>query len=43
MPPAPRKSPKKAIQLNDVYVDERGILYTVDRMIGGVYIFEMDF
>jgi hypothetical protein len=43
VPPAPRKSPKKAIQLNDVYVDERGILYTVDRMVGGVYIFEMDF
>jgi hypothetical protein len=43
VPPAPRKSPKKAIQLNDVYVDERGILYTVDRIIGGVYIFELDF
>jgi hypothetical protein len=42
VPPAPRKSPARAIQLNDVYVDERGILYTVDRLIGGLYIFELD-
>ena len=41
MPPAPRKSRAKAIQLNDVFVDERQIVYTVDRMIGGLYIYEM--
>jgi hypothetical protein len=41
VPPAPRKSPVKASQLNDVLVDERGIVYTVDRLIGGLYILEM--
>jgi hypothetical protein len=32
-----------AIQLNDVFVDERGVTYTVDRMTGGVYLLEADF
>jgi len=41
VPPAPRKSRAKAIQLNDVFVDERQIVYTVDRLIGGLYIYEM--
>ena len=41
VPPAPRKSPTKAIQINDVLIDERRIVYAVDRMIGGVYILEM--
>jgi hypothetical protein len=41
VPPAPRKSPKKAIQLNDVFVDDRGVLFTVDRMIGGLYAYEL--
>ena len=41
VPPAPRKSRAKAIQLNDVFVDERGILYTVDRLIGGLYVYEL--
>jgi hypothetical protein len=41
VPPAPRKSPKKAIQLNDVLVDDRGVLFTVDRMIGGLYAYEL--
>jgi hypothetical protein len=26
-----------------VFVDERAIVYTVDRHIGGLYILEMDF
>jgi hypothetical protein len=39
--PAPRRSSKRAIQLNDVYVDDRGIVFTVDRMSGGLYIFEL--
>jgi hypothetical protein len=30
-----------AIQLNDVYVDDRRIVYTVDRFVGGLYILEM--
>ena len=36
-------SPVGAVQLNDVYVDERGIVYTVDRHTGGLYTLEMDF
>jgi hypothetical protein len=29
------------VQLNDVFVDERGVVYTVDRFTGGLYILEM--
>jgi len=43
VPPAPAKSPVGAIQLNDCFVDERKIVYTVDRFSGGLYILEMDF
>lgn len=42
-PPAPPLSPTNAISLNDVFVDEREIVYTVDRHSGGLYILEMDF
>jgi hypothetical protein len=41
--PAPPMSAAKSIQLNDVFVDEREIVYTVDRFSGGLYILEMDF
>jgi hypothetical protein len=41
--PAPAMSAAKSIQLNDVFVDEREIVYTVDRFTGGLYILEMDF
>jgi hypothetical protein len=41
VPGAPKLSPAGAIQLNDVYVDDRRILYTVDRFSGGLYILEM--
>ncbi len=41
VPAAPALSPAGAIQLNDVYVDERRIVYTVDRFAGGLYILEM--
>jgi hypothetical protein len=41
VPPPPRKSPARAIQLNDVFVDDRGVLFTVDRMIGGLYAYEL--
>lgn len=41
VPGAPRLSPAGAIQLNDVYVDERRIVYTVDRFTGGLYVLEM--
>ena len=43
VPPAPARSPVGAIQLNDCFVDERKIAYTVDRLSGGLYILEMDF
>ena len=43
VPAAPRGAPTGAIQLNDVFVDERGIVYTVDRHLGGLYILEMEF
>jgi hypothetical protein len=42
VPAAPALSPAGAIQLNDVYVDENRIVYTVDRFTGGLYILEMD-
>jgi hypothetical protein len=43
VPPAPSGTPAGAVQLNDVFVDEREIVYTVDRFTGGLYILEMDF
>jgi len=43
VPPTPPLSPSGTIQLNDVFVDEREIVYTVDRQSGGLYILEMDF
>lgn len=41
VPGAPKLSPAGSIQLNDVYVDDRKIVYTVDRFGGGLYILEM--
>jgi hypothetical protein len=41
VPPAPRKSRVKAIQINDVLVDDRGVCFAVDRMIGGLYAYEL--
>src|SRR3569833_2136419 len=43
VPPPPAGSPVGAIQLNDVYVAARGVIYTVDRFAGGLYTLEMDF
>jgi hypothetical protein len=43
VPPAPAGTPVGSVQLNDVFVDEREIVYTVDRCTGGLYILEMDF
>ena len=42
VPGAPKLSPAGAIQLNDVFVDERRIFYTMDRFTGGLYILEMN-
>jgi hypothetical protein len=41
VPPAPRGSRAGAVQINDVFVDERGIVYAVDRFSGGLYVLEM--
>ena len=41
VPGAPKLAPAGAIQLNDVYVDDRGIVFTVDRFVGGLYVLEM--
>ena len=41
VPETPKGSRTGAVQLNDVYVDERRLVYTVDRHIGGLYILEM--
>jgi hypothetical protein len=41
VPAAPRGSRAGAIQINDVFVDERGIVYAVDRIVGGLYVLEM--
>ncbi len=43
VPPAPNGTPAGAVQLNDVFVDEREVVYTVDRHTGGLYILENDF
>jgi hypothetical protein len=42
VPGAPKLSPKGSIQINDVWVDENRLIYTVDRFAGGLYILEMD-
>jgi hypothetical protein len=41
VPPTPERSKTGAAQLNDVFVDDRGIVFTVDRGGGGLYILEM--
>ena len=42
VPGAPKMAPSGAIQINDVWVDERRIIYAVDRFAGGLYILEMN-
>jgi hypothetical protein len=42
VPGAPKLSPKGAIQMNDVYIDDRGLVYAGDRFSGGLYILEMN-
>jgi hypothetical protein len=41
VPGAPALSPAGAVQLNDVYVDDRRLVFTMDRYTGGLYILEM--
>ena len=42
VPGAPKLSPVGAIQLNDCFIDDRGLLFTVDRFAGGLYVLEMN-
>ncbi len=41
--PAIPGAPTGACQLNDVFIDDRGVVFTVDRHVGGLYVLEMDF
>jgi hypothetical protein len=43
VPPAPAGTPVGAVQLNDLFVDDRAVLYTVDRHTGGLYVLETNF
>src|SRR5262249_39586522 len=43
VPAPPRGAPTGCIQLNDVFVDERQVVYTVDRHAGGLYVLEGGF
>jgi len=38
IPPAPAQNPTHTIQINDVYVDENGLIYANDRLTGGLYV-----
>jgi hypothetical protein len=40
IPPAPANSEGHPIQMNDLWVDERGIIYGLDRLKGGLYVIE---
>lgn len=42
VPAAPADSPKHAPQINDVFADDRGIVYACDRFTGGLYILSSD-
>ena len=38
VPAAPPGNPSHTIQINDVYVDENGLIYANDRLTGGLYV-----
>jgi hypothetical protein len=41
VPPTPAGSSRPTAQINDVFVDDRGIVFAVDRHAGGLYALEM--
>ena len=41
VPPVPNGA--NGVNINDVYVDEKALVYAVDRVKGGLYILEMTF
>jgi hypothetical protein len=40
IPAAPERSRFDAAQMNDVYVDENGLIYAIERFTGGLYVLE---
>ncbi len=40
VPDAPQGTPHGAVQINDCYVDENGLVYAADRFTGGIYVLE---
>jgi hypothetical protein len=42
VPPAPAGAPLGTVQINDVFVDDRGVVFAVDRHAGGLYVLEMN-
>jgi hypothetical protein len=42
MPACPQGSRYTASQINDVYVDEKGLIYAAERISGGLYILESE-
>ena len=42
VPASPRLSPVGSVQINDVFVDEKQIVYAVDRFVGGLYTLELN-
>ncbi len=42
VPATPEGSRAGAVQINDVFVDEAGLVYAVDRHTGGLYILELN-
>ena len=38
IPKAPAANPTHTIQINDIYVDEHGLIYANDRLTGGLYV-----
>jgi hypothetical protein len=42
VPETPNGSRAGNVQINDIHVDENGIVYAIDRFSGGLYILEMD-
>ena len=43
IPAPPERAPHGAAQMNDVYVDENGLIYAIERFTGGLYILEPSF
>jgi len=42
VPATPALTPKGSAQINDVFWDDRGFVYAVDRFTGGLYCLEMN-